>query len=367
MVKKKAIKILFIISLLQLVASCKEKGTEHPQTKPFKNPREMTWTADTLKTTDPHQLQILPKNLLVFTSNDAWLCCWADGPLGQMWRYDGKDWTINDIGKDVIGKPADIVGLASNNLLTGGYIGDNVFIARYIGSNWTDVYPGFYTVDPSKWLKGDILDMSTDRSGNIWACGRNGLVMKYENNKWTTDTIDLNLNDDVAYWLKSIESYNGRTFILASTANKTTSLEKYYYLAGEMNNFVVLDSMVFNSPSVIIKWGYLQLYSSNFSKLYSSGLSGVWMYQDKDWEKILDVNGTIYNIYGKAENYLLAVGDYNNVLFYNGSTWMSIADLFKVDDRTFIFKNVWTDGNEIIITGYGTVKNKQGTIIWHGK
>jgi hypothetical protein len=313
-VQKKVMNILLLISLFQLFIGCKDNGTG-PKPEPFKNPRDMTWNADTLETGDPNQLQLIPENLLVFSPNDAWLCCWADGPLGQMWRYDGKDWLVNDILKDVSGKPRDIAGTSSNNLFAGGYIGDNVFIAKYNGGNWTDIYPGFYTVDPSKWLKGDILDMSVDASGNIWACGRNGLVMKYENNKWTTDTINLNINDDISYWLKSIDSFNGKTYILASTAHKTTFLEKYYFLSGYMGNYVVLDSMVFDSPSVIIKWGYLQLYSSTFNKLYSSGLSGVWAYHDKTWDKILDVRGTINNLYGPAENYLIAVGDYKKALY----------------------------------------------------
>jgi len=242
----------------------------------------MIWTADTLETGDPNQLQLIPENLLVFSPNDAWLCCWADGPFGQMWRYDGNDWVVNDILKDVSGKPKDIAGTSSNNLFSGGYIGDNVFIAKYNVSNWTDVYPGFYTVDPNKWLKGDILDMSSETNGNIWACGRNGLVMKYENYKWAADTININLNNDIAYWLNSIEYYDGKVYVLASTANKTSYLEKYYYLSGNMNNFVVLDSIVFDSHSTIIKWSYLQLYTSTFNRLYSNGLSGVWEYINKN-------------------------------------------------------------------------------------
>ncbi len=361
MVKNKAMKILFIISLLQIVASCKEKGTEPPLTKPFKNPREMTWTADTLKMPD-YAIQLLPLDLLVVSPEDIWLAAWVGH--GQVYHYDGKTWNmVKEIGGGI---NCLVQGSTPNSIWVGGYIGrdvdgqftQNAYLGYYNGANWQD---------NEFQLKSELLDMSTDPSGNIWACGRNGLVFKYENNKWTTDTINLNLNDNVAYWLKSIENFNGKTYILAPTAHKTTYLEKYYFLSGDMDNFIVLDSMIFDSPSVTIKWGYLQLYSSTFNKLYSNGLSGVWIYQDKDWEKILDVNGTIYNIYGKAENFLLAVGDYDKVLFYNGSTWMSIADLFKVNDPTFVFKNVWTDGYEIIITGYGAVNNKRGTIIWHGK
>jgi hypothetical protein len=72
-------------------------------------------------------------------------------------------------------------------------------------------------------------------------------------------------------------------------------------------------------------------------------------------------------MYGMNENYLIAVGDFQQVLFYNGSNWENIVDLFRLTDPNLVFKNVWTDGYETFIMG----RNFQGyptkTIIWHGK
>jgi hypothetical protein len=295
----------------------------------------MTWTADTLETGDPDQLQILPQNLLVFSSNDAWLCCWADGPLGQMWRYDGKDWTINDIGKDVSGKPADIVGLASNNLWTGGYIGDKVFLARYNGINWIDVYPGFYTVDPSKWLKGDILDMSVDVNGNIWACGRNGLVMKYENNKWISDTVNIFSGYTLSLSLRSTEFYKDKISLISETYDSNHRKYYYYYFSGTIDNWSLVDSMVLENPSSEIRFGNFGLHKGANNELYSFGLEGIWIRTNNIWEKIFDIDGEIYCMYTVNRDYIVTGSAYKKIFFYNGSHWENINDLFEIDDPTF--------------------------------
>ncbi|MEW6195631.1 MAG: hypothetical protein AB1521_10800 [Bacteroidota bacterium] len=359
---------LIIITAILILNSCKDNGTQPPVNN-YKHPRDMTWTADTLNTDDPNQLQIIPQNLLAFSPNDAWLCCWADGPLGQMWHYDGNEWKVNNILKDVTGKPADIVGFSSRYFWTGGYIGDYVFIAQYNGNNWIDIFPGFYTVDQDEWLKGDILDMSTDEDRNVWACGRNGLVMKYDNNTWAVDTINVGYkknHPDAEYLLRSITYYNNQVHVLGGIYH--SSLQRYinYHFKGYMNNWELLDSMIIDSPSSIIKWGYLGLYETT-NKLFSYGSLGIWEYQNSNWAKIYDYNGEIYEIYGQSNQYLLAVSAFRTVLFYGGNNWERIDELLNVDDPHFSFRNVWTNGNEIIIAGDGFINGVQKTIVWHGK
>ena len=234
-------------------------------------------------------------------------------------------------------------------------------MAKYDGIKWQRYYPN---------IKGDILDMSSEKNGNIWACGRDGLVMKYANNTWNSDTIRLNYLQTfpkAEYLLQSIEEINMESIVLATIYNSDEHKYIYYFINGDMNNWTVLDSMILETPSSNIKWGYLQLYSNSFNNLYFCGLRGVWKHENGAWGKILDVQGTMNNVYGDDENYLIAVGDFNKVMYYNGNYWENISDIFNEVGSTFTFKNVWTNGYEIIITGYGIVNNKTGTIIWHGK
>ena len=81
--------ILIVTIILFSAFSCKDQGTNPSNT--FINPREMKWTADTLLIPNG-AIQLLPENLLVFSENDAWLCCWCDIRDGLMWHYDGEKW-----------------------------------------------------------------------------------------------------------------------------------------------------------------------------------------------------------------------------------------------------------------------------------
>ncbi|MEW6654924.1 MAG: hypothetical protein AB1394_15830, partial [Bacteroidota bacterium] len=88
---------------------------------------------------------------------------------------------------------------------------------------------------------------------------------------------------------------------------------------------------------------------------------------NKQWEKIFNFYSDVREIFVESEEYIVAACEVGKVYYYNGSIWEDISDLFKVKDPTFAFRNVWTDGREIIITGNGTVNRYDRTIIWHGK
>ena len=322
----------------------------------------MTWTADTLKPIND-AIQLLPENLLVFSPNDIWLVSYSDIARGLLWHYDGKNWTESNIAADVGGmRVNDIAGYNSSNLWTVGYSGDEIFIARYDGTHWTR--------QNNMNIKGELLDMSKDPSGNLWACGRNGVIMKYDKTKWIADTIKVGYLDkypDAGYLLKSVEYHKDRIYALGSVFDFDRRREVYYFFSGDINNWTIVDSMIIDSPSSTIKWGNRHLYASVMGKLYSVGLAGLWVYKNNNWEIHYNSGASLNGIYGINENYLIAVGDFQQVLFYDGNNWSDIRDLFHLIDPYFVFENVWTDGYETFIMG----RNFQGyptkTIIWHGK
>ena len=87
----KFIKVIFLLSVLFLqLVSCKDTGTG-PNQKPFKDPRQMTWTADTLPVPSG-AIQVLPEDLLVVSPTDIWLATWVGH--GQIMHYDGKEWKM---------------------------------------------------------------------------------------------------------------------------------------------------------------------------------------------------------------------------------------------------------------------------------
>ena len=349
--KKNLIAVLITAAISCTAFSCKDSGTG-PNQKPFKDPREMTWTVDTLPVPEG-AIQVLPKDLLVVSLTDVWLATWVGH--GQIMHYDSKTWKMV---KEIGGGINSLVQGNSNDIWAGGY-SNTIYLGHYDGVSWTR--------SDDMGITGEILDMSRDPYGNIWACGRNGVVLKYSQGKWVADTIKINFSYPVEYFLKGIEYHNDMVFVLASSMNINTLVEKYFYISGNIKNWTVVDSMILDSPTSEIKWGYRGLYSKDYNKLYSYGLSGIWKYQIGGWKKIKEVEGAINGMYNADENYVMAVGDYQKVLFYNANSWVDIRVLFNLTDPTFVFRKVWTNGYETFITGDGNINGIEKTMIWHGK
>jgi len=358
MKKKNLVFNMAIITISCLAFSCNKSITE-PE-KRIKTPREMTWTADTLTSPDPTSIQLMMRNILAFSPNDIWVCGWSDVARGLLWHYDGKSWTESNIAADVGGmRVNDIAGYNSSNLWAVGYSGDEIFIARYDGTHWTR--------QNNMNIKGELLDMSKDPSGNIWACGRNGVILKYDKTRWIADTIKINFSTPTEYFLKSIEYYNSKAYVLATTLIKNTGILKYYYIYGDINKWTIADSMTFDATLRKIKWGNWGLYGSAFEKIYSFGNVGSWIYDNENWQPFNNSSATIHGMNGISENYLFAVGDFKQILFYDGNNWENLIDIFHVKDSNFVFSNVWTTGYETFIIGDGNVGRYDGTIIFHGK
>ena len=350
-------KLILIISILVILIanSCKDNGVS--SSSGIKTPREMTWTSVTLTSPDSTSSQLLPENLLAFSPTDMWLVCWCDVARGLLWHYNADGWKESNIFADVGGmRVNDVAGSSSYDLWAAGYSGKNIFLGHYNGSKWTR--------EDNMGIEGEILDMCKDDEGNIWACGRNGVILKYTDSKWISDTLQLTTSSQIQYYLQSIQGLNIIT-LLATTINNITLKQIYYYLRGDWQNFSIVDSMRIGIDNK--KWGYRGLYITSSDQLYSYGQGGVWSYTSGSWNNLLTVDGTVKGLSCVDNNYMVAVGDYNKLLFYNGSSWESISDLFPTDDSTFVFSNVWTNGYETIIVGYGTVDGLQKTIIWHGK
>ena len=355
---KPFLKIATLFSFFTFLVSCKDNGTNPDKT--IKTPREMTWTADTLTSPDPSGGQLMMENILVFSTNDVWVCGWNDIARGLIWHYDGKQWRESNIAADVGGmRVNDIAGYNSSNLWTVGYSGDEIFIARYDGQHWTK--------QNNMGIKGELLDMSKDLDGNLWACGRNGVIMKYDKTKWIVDTIKVNKYEEAEYSVSSVEYFNNKIFVLANTSDSKRKRSVYYYIYGEINNWLIADSMVVDAPSSEIKWGNFGLFPIENKEFYSYGLSGIWKKSNEKWIKIFELPYEIYGMHGISPNYLIATGAFKNLFYYNGNTWESVNNLFPQTDPYFVFTNVWTNGYETFIIG----RNFQGypvkTIIFHGK
>ncbi|MFA7421009.1 MAG: hypothetical protein WCZ90_15105 [Melioribacteraceae bacterium] len=351
-------RIVFLIAVAVLACfsvSCKESITDS-RPRIIRPPQDMIWTADTLKGLDQYA-QLIPRNLFVFSANDAWLTCWSDIARGLIWHFDGKAWTESNIAKDVGGmRIQDINGYSSRDLWACGYTGDEIFLAHYDGSKWTK-----YNTNG---IKGELLDMCKDADGNIWACGRNGLIMKYDKTKWNIDYVKINFSYDAQYFLKGIEIFQEGTYLIATTVNQVTLDETYYYVKGKMNQWTIVDSVKLNFVNPQMKWGNYKLFTGLNLSLYSTGLLGCWKLAANNWVNIYNYDGILYDITGESDNYLILCSAFKTLMHYNGNNWQDFSSSLNVTDPGFVFNNVWTNGYEAIITGY---KDGDKVIVWRGK
>jgi hypothetical protein len=360
---KKYFLLAIPVVLIFLALSC-DSSTE-PE-KRIKSPREMTWDYTHLTSPDSTSVQLLPENIVAFAEDDIWLVCWSDVARGLIWHYDGETWTESNIVEDVGGmRVNDIAGYRSGNLWTCGFRGypqSRIFLAHYNGYEWRE--------EEGLNIEGELLDMCKDPDDNLWACGMNGIVLKFDQTIWMADTIEvgyLQQYPGASYSLYSIECHSNKVIVLGAVFDFERKRNLYYIFTGDINDWHLEDSFTIESPQSENKWGNFGLYKSTDAELFSYGAFGIWEKSDSQWNKIFNLDGEVYGMYRIDPTFTIAVSAFKRIYFSNGSSWESISDLFNITDNSYIFKNVWTNGYETFIVGYGTHENFSGTTIFHGK
>ncbi|KAF0149023.1 MAG: hypothetical protein FD143_2809 [Ignavibacteria bacterium] len=349
---KPASLLTILLTALITTFSCTESITDS-RPRIIRAPQDMIWTADTLKGFDQYA-QLIPSNLLVFSANDAWLVCWSDIARGLLWHFDGKSWKESNIAADVGGmRVNDIAGYSSSDLWACGYSGDEIFLAHYNGSKWTK-----YNTNG---IKGELLDMCKDTEGNLWVCGRNGLIMKYDRAKWITNYIYLQKAESSKYWFNCVGFTDGLIHLSMSHIDFSKKIENYYYIHGNISRWLFSDSMIIKNHNSEIKWGYYEFNSSN-NRIHSMGINGYWIYEN-GWQKKFSYVKSIYDAWESAFDYKIIVGE-SKASFYNGTHWKDFETILDVNPSLFTYKSVWTTGYETFIVGYA---RDDRLIVWRGK
>src|SRR4030042_6127344 len=89
--------IFMIAALVVVILSCSQ--TSEPQPQPFKDPREMTWTVDTLRY--PESVQTLMFSIWASSPSDVWICGHNSSSRGSLWHFDGISWNEINLYEDI--------------------------------------------------------------------------------------------------------------------------------------------------------------------------------------------------------------------------------------------------------------------------
>jgi hypothetical protein len=326
----------------------------------------MTWTSDTLAYEGSDQT--LMTSLYATSPNNAWICGHNDRSKGNVWHFDGNKWQFIDMYKYIrvsANSYYKVSGSSANNVW---FVGNRHYSDPFNPSTiwWEDLVVQY---DGSTFKEHDlnstfaIFGLHAISPNEVWVGGDSGFVAKYNGITWSKDTIDIPKGG--FQLILDLAKYDGEVFAIISVFDP--KFEKYYFAKGNLNNWKIVDSIYYDGKNFEIKWGYWGLYVSEYGKLYSYGVGGIWEWQ-KGWVKILRVNYTIKGMYGLKEDYILAVGDFGHVLYYDGTSWQQIQNKLSIPDQSYdIITGAWTNGREAIILGHTFEGWPQKTIVFRGK
>jgi hypothetical protein len=362
-------KIFFVlvssIVITILFFGCKKVNVV--ETKPIKDPRTYSWTADTLGY--PGSYQTLMSDIWGSSANDVYVVGHNSQNRGLMWHYDGHNWTnvrlITSEGGQIDGAIdlTSIYGFSSTDIYAAGsrIIGynpnppptfiDSAIIIHFDGSTWKQV--SIYDGIP-------LNDIYGSSSNDIWAGGLGKNMFHYNGSTWETDSINISIPNGFDFQINTISSYNSNFYLIGYGNNNTTAESIIYFFKRLKNEWVLQDS--FNDINGGNKFGY-RLNQSNLPDLYSNGY-GIFKYNNSAWSNIFQSEYPFSSMWGTSNNNIFAVSTGGRAFHYNGTDWKQIEQLNLLQINYYA---VWTDGTEAFVVGHIFDGIYYKTIIWHGK
>ncbi len=320
-------------------------------TEPWvKDPREYTWTVDTIKNPDPTVFQTLMSSIWGSSPSDVYICGHTDtGP--NIYHYDGDKWDAIDLSDYGLrkGYRNKIFGFSKNDVWiagglghTGGYKTSELL--HFNGDEWESFE--FET-------RSELIDVWGTSLNNLWACGEGGIVFHFDGSIWQIDTIKISVEEGRGYFLKNIIELNGIPYV---GGYKNMPLVQYFFKK-EINSWITMDSA--ESDEGVIKWGGALFYLSSEKHFYSTGSGGLFEYIDGNWENIFYLDTGIYGIYELVKNkYLMAEFRGKIYLYENGA----FESIYSFDEQIGL-KELWGNERECFVVG----QIQNSTVILRGK
>jgi hypothetical protein len=346
-----------------LILSCSEQGTN--PTEQLKDPRDMTWTADTLVNPDPRTYQTLMSTMYASSPNNVYIAGHTDS-RAQIWYYDGSKWKDIDLIDQFGGySVSGVSGLSERSVWVYGYQGFSMtwgtlkkcFVIQNNGNKWIPHYLDGY---------GRIIRVGGDKENNIWAVGDSGIVFNYNGTIWKKDYVKVNAPVGSSYFLNGVVVMNNTTYLTAAIFDINQQREIFYFIKGAIGNWTIVDSMYLENPSSQIKFGNRGLYLSKEGELFSYGLFGIWKYNGTNWEQLINIDTDLIGVFSLKKNYTIAVGGLGYVFFYDGSSWTKLERFFRPQGGLNI-NDVWTNGKKVYLLANITDSWPMKTIIFKGK
>lgn len=358
------IKIILIIitpSIFVVINSCSDIVLE---SQPQINPLELIWKSDTLSY--PESLQTSMTSIWGSSPNDVWVCGHNDRSQGNLWHYNGMEWEAVDLFKDIFRSPNSlfkVYGFSPNDVwVVGARILDEYYPQiKTINKSLVLHYDGFKWTEHNFFINGWVNDVWGKNSRDIWVTGW-GIVGNYNGSSWRSDTLKY-ISSDGTFQLNDYRETPTGKYMMGIKLINGFADNMYYFFKYADNNWGVVDSFRFNSPTSPFKFGFKQ-YLAGDGTLYSMSIEGIYELKKGTWSKLKSTFSKINGMIKLGSQKILAVGDFGQALYYDGNNWQQINEL---NNTNIFYGGIWSDGKEIFIIGITLGSTPQRTIIWHGK
>ncbi len=222
-------------------------------------------------------------------------------------------------------------------------------------------YNGFKWTEHNYFINGWVNDVWGKNSRDIWVTGW-GIVGNYNGSIWRSDTLKYISGDDTFQLNDYRETPTGK-YMMGIKLITGFADNMYYFFKYANNSWGVVDSFRFNSPTSPFKFGFKQ-YVAGDGTLYSMSIEGIYELKNGLWNKLKSTFSQINGMIKLGSQKILAVGDFGQVLYYDGNNWQQIN---KLNNTNILYRGIWSDGKEIFIIGITLDSTPQKTIVWRGK
>lgn len=330
---------VLLVGFLLTISGCKKNPVEPPP----KNPREYSWTVDTISY--PGSWQTMMQDIYGTSSRSVWIVGHNFLGDGMMYHYDGVAWSPVKLSFGAIDLAAitgfgndDIWVVGIQSLQNRGWVG---LILHYDGSLWLEKKVDSLNRLLSVWGSGP---------SDVWFGGMEGELLHFDGVSIRPDSVPMVIpkgtNPPWSFIAGASNSIGNSYVTLAGRPLNTWTY--YYTFRHQSTKWTALDTLI--APPITCLW------FSPWDKLYRGGW-GVDLLQGDTWKNLMQAPLT-KGIHGSAEDNIFAVG--SGVYHWNGTDWYSFPNLPFTE---FVMWKVWTDGREVFVVGNDGSKS----YVLHGK
>ncbi len=337
---RRFINIIFLILIFILLFGCEKSKTPLEPLSKYYTSHEYEWEIDTLEA--PGAWQTIMTDIWGTDENNVYVVGHSDVLLYQAYHWDGMNWSPIDIRFP--GHPSslsEIYGFSETDIWA---VGEEVhgvpittrknFIVYYNGSEWELIRNVDAPVCLSVWGTS---------SNNLFVGCDSGVVLNYDGSAWEKQYTNSQAG------IVSISGFNSETvYAVGNEKDKQMPVDTSYYYFFKYDNegWQTVDSAKRTIALEPFKFGSSDLWGQN-GTLYSAG-HGLYLFQGKLWNSILNENIGLISIHGNNLNDIFAVGLFGYIFHYNGLEW---HQYYQFKDQFINNKGVWMHGDYVFIIG----------------